>query len=129
LPETPLESAVLVSGYSAFVRPDVTGAPLYAGTAGRYLNAGAYAAAAVGQWGNARRDSITGPNQFTTSAAMVRTFRLPDKMNLDMQLAASNPLNHVTYSNWYTNVNSTQFGLPAAANSMRSVQTSLRLRF
>jgi hypothetical protein len=42
---------------------------------------------------------------------MVRTFRLPDKMNLDMQIAATNPLNHVTYSNWYTNINSTQFGL------------------
>jgi trimeric autotransporter adhesin len=38
-------------------------------------------------------------------------------------------LNHVTYSNFYTNVNSTQFGLPSAANTMRSVQTSLRLRF
>ena len=128
-PETPLEGATLVSGYSAFVRPNVTGAPLYAGTSGRHLNAAAYAAPAIGQWGNARRDSITGPGQFTMNAALVRTFRLPDKMNLDMQIAATNPLNHVTYSNWYTNVNSTQFGLPAAANTMRSVQTSLRLRF
>jgi len=129
LPETPLEAATLVASYPSLVRPNLTGAPLYAGTAGRFVNPLAYTAPATGQWGDARRDSITGPVQFTTSAVMLRTFRLPDKVNLDIQIAASNPLNHVTYSNWYTNVNSTQFGLPAAANTMRTVQTTLRLRF
>jgi hypothetical protein len=128
-PETPLESALLVAGYSAAVRPNVTGAPLYAGTGGRFLNPAAYTAPALGQWGNARRGSITGPGQFTLNSALVRTFRLPRKMNLDAQIAAANALNHVTYSSWVTNVNSTQFGLPAAANSQRMVQTSLRLRF
>jgi hypothetical protein len=38
LPETPLDSRTLVAGYSASVRPNVTGAPLYAGTAGILLN-------------------------------------------------------------------------------------------
>ena len=93
------------------------------------MNLAAYATPAAGQWGNARRDSVTGPGQFTMSAAMVRTFRLSKKVNLDSQLAATNPLNHVTYSGFYTNVNSTQFGLPSAANTMRNVQMSLRLRF
>ena len=129
LPLTPLQGAVLVAGYSAFVRPNVTGAPIYTGSNGRFLNPAAYAAPASGQWGNARRDSITGPGQLTMNSAMVRTFRLSKKVNLDAQIAASNPLNHVTFSNWYTNVNSTQFGLPSAANTMRNVQTSLRLRF
>ncbi len=129
LPETPLASGILVAGYSAFVRPNITGAPIYSGNNGRFLNAAAYASPASGQWGNARRDSITGPGQFTMTAAMVRTFRLSKKVNLDAQMAATNPLNHVTYSGWYTNVNSTQFGLPSAANTMRNVQTSLRLRF
>ena len=49
--------------------------------------------------------------------------------NLPNPIAASNPLNHVTYSNFYTNVNSTQFGLPAAANTMRTMLLTLRLRF
>ena len=129
LPETPLASAILVAGYPAFVRPNITGAPIYGGSNGRFLNLAAYATPAAGQWGNARRDSVTGPGQFTMSAAMVRTFRLSKKVNLDSQLAATNPLNHVTYSGFYTNVNSTQFGLPSAANTMRNVQMSLRLRF
>jgi hypothetical protein len=129
LPETPLASAVVVAGYSAFVRPNVTNAPLYAAAGNRVLNPAAYAAPAAGQWGNARRDSIAGPEQFAFNAAMVRTFRLPDKLDLDLQVAATNALNHVTYASWITNINSTQFGVPAAANAMRSLQTSLRFRY
>jgi hypothetical protein len=129
LPQTPLESAVVVSGYSAFVRPDVTNVPLYSATAGRFLNPAAYTTPEPGQWGDARRDSIIGPGQFTLNASMLRTFRVHDKLNLDLQIAGTNALNHVTYSSWIPNVNSTQFGLPAAANAMRSLQTALRLRF
>ena len=48
-------------------------------------------------------------------------------MNLDLRVDATNALNHVSYTTWNTTVNSTQFGLPAAANAMRSVQTTVRL--
>jgi len=129
LPQTPVDSSVVVSGYSAFVRPNVTGAPLYAAPPGLFLNPAAYAPPASGQWGNARRNAITGPGQFSLNAAMVRTFRVDAKVSLDLQLAATNALNHVAYSGWMTNINSTQFGLPASANAMRSFETSLRLRF
>jgi hypothetical protein len=120
---------VVVAGYSAFVRPNVTGAPLYVAPPGLFLNPAAYASPTAGQWGNARRDGIMGPSQFSLNAAMVRTFRLDTKVSLDMQIAATNALNHVSYTGWIPNINSTQFGLAAAANAMRSVQTSLRLRF
>ena len=46
------------------IRPDYTGAPLYAAPAGLFLNPAAYTAP-PGQWGNAGRNSITGPAQFT----------------------------------------------------------------
>jgi len=129
LPQTPLDTSVVVSGYSAFVRPSITGESIYAAPPGLFLNPAAYKAPPLGQWGNARRNSITGPSQFSLDAAMVRTFRMPYKMNLDLQIAASNLLNHVTYSTWQNSITNTQFGLPAAANAMRSLQTSLRLRF
>jgi len=129
LPETPLVSAIEVAGYSSFVRPNLTGAPLYGGTNGSFLNSAAYTAPSAGQWGDARRDSITGPGQLLLNAAMVRTFRLTPRFNLDAQIVAANALNHVSFSNYYTNINSTQFGLPAVAQTMRTVQTSLRLRF
>jgi len=129
LPQTPIDSSVVVAGYSAFVRPSVTGESLYAAPPGLFLNPAAYKAPPPGQWGDARRNSITGPAQFSLDASMVRTFRLKSKVNLDVQIAATNLLNHVTYSAWQNSITSTQFGLPAAANGMRSLQTSLRLRF
>ena len=128
LPETPYVAAVLISGYNSFVRPNVTGASAQAAN-GRFVNPGAFAAPATGMFGNARRNSITGPNQFSLNTALLRTFRLPHKLTLDAQIAAANAINHVSYSSYVTNINSTQFGLPAAANSMRTVQTSLRLRY
>jgi hypothetical protein len=129
LPETPLDTNETIAGYNATVRPNVTGKSLYAAPAGFALNAAAYTAPPLGQFGNARRDSITGPNQFTLNAIMNRTFRLNPRFNLDAQIASQNAINHVTFANYITNINSTQFGLPTAPNAMRQTQAALRLRF
>lgn len=128
-PETPVDSAVTVVGYSASVRPDVTGAPLYSAPAGLHLNPAAYKPPNSGYWGDARRNSITGPNKFSMSATMSRSFRMKDKYSLDLTLAAANVLNHVVYSRWQSSITNTQFGLPTSANSMRDINASLRMRF
>lgn len=130
LPATPtFLDAVQGTGVTGPLRPNVTGTPLYTSQAGRFLNAAAYAAPAAGQWGNARRDSIIGPDVFTLDGALARTFRLKGTKDLDVRLDATNPLNHVTYTTWNTVVNSRTFGLPAAANPMRSLQVTARMRF
>jgi trimeric autotransporter adhesin len=59
----------------------------------------------------------------------MRTFRLKDRYSLDLRVDSVNPINHVTYTGWNTTINSPQFGSAAAANPMRSLQTTLRLRF
>ncbi len=129
LPQTPIYlSPVEGTGVTGTIRPEYTGAPLYAAPAGRYLNPDAYIAPLAGQWGNAGRDSITGPAQFTLNASLGRTFRVSDRLNLDLRFDATNALNHVTYTTWDTIVNS-QLGLPAGANAMRSMVANLRLRF
>jgi hypothetical protein len=130
LPETPLDPvAIPGTGYTGIVRANYTGAPVYQSPGpGYHLNPAAFAAP-NGQWGDARRDSITGPDQFSLNATMARTFRLHDRYNLDIQLAASNALNHVTYSSWVTSVGSQLFGTAAGPNGMRSAQLTMRLRF
>jgi len=129
LPETPVYLApVEGTGVTGTIRPDYTGAPLYAATAGFFLNPAAYIAPAPGQWGNAGRDSITGPAQFSLSASAGRIFRVSDRLNMEFRVDSTNALNHVNFTAWNAIVNS-QFGLPAAANAMRSLQTTLRLRF
>jgi hypothetical protein len=111
------------------VRPDYTGAPLYAAPPGLSLNPRAYAPPAAGQWGNAGRDSITGPSQLQLNASLGRIFQISDRLNLDLRVDLTNALNHVTFPSWNTAVSSAQFGLPTSANAMRSLQTLVRLRF
>jgi hypothetical protein len=132
LPETPIYlAAVPGTGFTGTIRPDVTGASLYSGSHvdGKHLNVAAYAAPAAGAWGDARRNSIEGPNQFNINASLSRTFRLKDRLNLDVRADGTNVLNHVVYTTWNTVVNGTTFGLPAAANAMRSLQITTRVRF
>jgi hypothetical protein len=129
-PETPVYlEAVAGTGVTGTLRPEYTGAPLYAAPAGLHLNPAAYSAPAAGQWGNAGRNTITGPTQFTLNASLGRTFRLTDRLSLDARVDSINALNHVNFTAWATIINGAQFGLPAAANAMRSLQSSLRLRF
>ena len=130
LPLTPVYlAAVQGTGVTGTIRPEYTGAPLYAAPSGFFLNPAAYVASLPGQWGNAGRNSITGPAQFVLNASMGRTFRLNDRFNLDLRIDSTNALNHVTFTSWNTTVTSAQFGLPVSANAMRSLQTSLRVRF
>ena len=82
-----------------------------------------------GRWGSAGRNSITGPAQFGLNAGVTRTFLWGSRLNLDWRIDATNVLNRVTYSGVNTIVGSPQFGLPNRANTMRKIQTSLRLRF
>jgi trimeric autotransporter adhesin len=142
LPETPVYlAAVPGTGVTGSIRPSLTGAPLYAAPPGLHLNPAAYKAPVAGGWGDAGRNSITGPTQFNFNASLARTFRLKDRYNLDVRVDSINLLNHVVFTSWNTTLNpssnpasssalnSPLFGLPEAANAMRSLQTTMRLRF
>jgi hypothetical protein len=129
LPLTPIyPAAVPGTGFQNTIRPDYTGEPIYTAPAGLFLNPGAFTAPVPGQWGTAGRDSITGPSQFTMIASLGRVFRLTDKLNLEVRMDATNILNHVVFGSYDTQLN-TQFGLPASPNGMRSMLTTVRLRF
>jgi hypothetical protein len=131
LPETPVYSPGIVAGtgVSGSIRPNYTGASVYDAPAGLFLNPAAFTAPTPGQWGNAGRDSITGPSQFSLNQSLSRTFRLTDRFNADFRFDATNALNHVVFTGWNTNVSSSQFGLPINTNPMRSLQATFRVRF
>jgi hypothetical protein len=117
------------TGVTGNLRPDRTSEPLYTGAAGAFLNVTAFSLPAPGKWGNAGRNSVTGPGQFFLDASIARTFRVDEGIGIDLRVDFTNVLNHVTYANWDTVVNSSQFGLPTGANSMRTIRPSLRVRF
>jgi hypothetical protein len=139
LPETPiLLAAVPGTGFTGTIRPDRTSEPIDSGAGLAHLSTTAYQAPAAGQWGGAGRDSIEGPGQFSMNGSLARTFRLKDGFSLDLRADGTNILNRVTYTSWNTALQytapsapltSSTFGLPAAANAMRSLQFTARLRY
>ncbi len=130
LPFTPIYLAsVRGTGVTGTLRASTTGAPLEDEPDGRYLNPAAFATPPPGQWGNAGRNSATGPAQFSMSAGVSRTFAIGDRATLDWRVDATNVLNRVTFSTVETVVDSPQFGAPTRANPMRKLQSTLRLRF
>jgi len=130
LPETPVFLATVPgTGVTGTIRPDVTGASLHNAPPGLSLNPAAYMAPLTGQWGNAGRDSIIGPAQFTWNGSLGRTFLQDHRFNLDLRIDSTNVFNHITFAAWNTTINSAQFGLPTAPNAMRRVHTTLNMRF
>jgi hypothetical protein len=129
LPLTPIYPVVIPGTGVTGIRPNYTGAPLYDAPSGLFLNPAAYIAPALGQWGNAGRNTIVGPQQFSLNASAQRTFRISDRISATLRLDAANALNHPTFPSWGTVISSAQFGLQNPANGMRTVQTTLRVTF
>jgi hypothetical protein len=130
LPETPVYPAVVPgTGWANTLRPTLTGAPLYNAGGRSHLNAAAYTTPPAGTWGDAGRNSITGPNTFSLDGALQRTFRPTGRFYLDARVDATNVLNHPVFTRWNTTLWNTQFGEPLAVSSMRSLQFTMRLRF
>ncbi len=126
-PETPTYQGLTLANtaINGPIRPEYTGADLYNAPAGRFLNPQAYIAPLNGQWGNAGRNSIIGPDLFSMNASLQRTF----EDNLDLRLDANNALNHVSFPSYIVNASSSQFGLAGQPSNMRSVMLTLRWRF
>jgi hypothetical protein len=116
------------TGVTGSLRPSLTGASL-AAPAGYYLNPAAYAVPAPGQWGNAGRNSVTGPAQFSLDAAVARTFQWTQRLSLDWRIDATNVLNRETYTGVNVTLGGPQFGLPYLANTPRKLTSTMRLRF
>jgi hypothetical protein len=128
LPLTPT-SAVLLGAVGVPIRASYNGQDIYAATGDAHLNKDAVIAPLSGQWGNAGRNSLRGPTQFTMNATMQRAFKLNDRFNLDLTIQASNPLNHPSFRGYNTVISNSQFGLVTNPQPMRSMSTQMRLTF
>ena len=128
-PVTPVvQTQIPGTGVLGAMRADRTDASTSDIPDGFYINPTAYTLP-VGHFGNAGRNSERGAKQFNLNMNVTRTFVLTQRFNMDWRMDVTNLLNRVTYSAINTSVGSPQFGLPIAANTMRRIQTSVRLRF
>jgi len=108
------------------LRAEYSGAPVFIDGV---LNPLAFTTPLAGQYGNAGRDTITGPMTFGMNASAGRTFRLGERRNVDIRFDARNVLNHVNFGGYNTTVGSTQFGALQSPNAMRAFTATLRFRF
>ena len=129
LPFTPVSFVAVAGPGFVGVRPRLTGVSPAPVQDGSYANPAAYATPSPGTWGDAGRNSIRGPAQFSLDASVARVFRLRGRLNLEWRVAATNVLNRVTFATINTVITSPQFGQPTLANPMRRLQATLRLRF
>ena len=87
--------------------------------------------APVACFGNAPRNSVTGPGAFTINSGLSKTiqFGRDGLRRLDFSWNTSNLLNHVNYSGLSTVLGSSTFGQITAAAAMRTMQLRVRVNF
>lgn len=121
-------SNIAGSGSVGSGRAQATGLPLYTGTG--FFNLGAFTFPAAGTYGNAGRNTITGPSTLNANASFGRSFRLrDDRRRLEFRLEANNITNSVNITSFNTVVGATNYGLPLLAGGMRTVNATVRIRF
>jgi trimeric autotransporter adhesin len=109
-------------------RANSTGLPVEDGSG--YFNPLAFAIPPSGFYGDASRNTIPGPWQFSINMSLARSFRLgDDRRRLEFRVDSSNTLNHVNISGIGTVINAVNYDLATAAGGMRTVTATVRLRF
>lgn len=112
----------------AFNRPDVVGDPNAGVPEGMAFNPAAFAAPARGTFGNAGRNIVRGDGYQSFDLSVFRTFRLGDRLSLQLRGEWMNAFNTVNYQGPVTDLTATPGAFIAAAPP-RVAQLGLKLQF
>ena len=121
----------ITQGVNGTLRADLTGAPILLGnpTIGEWFNTAAFVIPPAGQFGDARRNIIRGPGQFSFGMSVSKTLLAKDTRALELRISANNVFNQPQYTTIDTILNSPTFGEVTNVGSMRKVTLSARYRF
>jgi hypothetical protein len=109
-------------------RANATGVSLASDTG--FFNPAAFTVPPLGQFGNAGRNTIPGPDLFSVNMGFGRAFAFDEsRRRFEVRMEANNVFNHVNYTNVNTVVNAINAGTPISAASMRTVGITARFRF
>ncbi len=122
-----------VSGFAAS-RPDVVGDPNGGPrTVDQWLSRDAFRRldprTEAGQFGNAGRNIARGPAYTNVDVSLVRTFALPNDLQLQFRAEAFNVANHANFGLPVADLNSPNFGRILSAGPSRLLQFALKLTF
>jgi hypothetical protein len=115
------------------LRPDATGVesslPKSERTWQRFFNTAAFAIPS-GTFGNAGRNTITGPGSISLNLSVRKSIQLDERnRRLDFSWQVQNLLNHPNWGGVSSTVNALNFGQVTSVRGMRSMSMNLRVRF
>jgi hypothetical protein len=95
-----------------------------------WLNPNAFAQPAIGTLGNLGVYNVLGPKFFQFDMALVREFRVRERMNMQFRAEAFNVLNNVRFNNPATTLSTTStFGNITSAQDPRILQLAMKFIF
>ena len=96
----------------------------------RWFNTAAFSAPPAYTFGNAGRNTVTGPGQLTADTSASKTTRLTERVGLQLRFEAFNLVNHPNYGTPNRSVNSLQFGsITSQVGSARQLQLGGKVVF
>jgi hypothetical protein len=98
-------------------------------TVTNWVNASAFASAAPGTYGNLGYNVMRGPGTFTVDMSLVRSFRIREKMALQLRGEAFNLPNRANFNNPVSALNSGAFGQIQVAGDPRIIQVAAKFLF
>ncbi len=119
-------------GTNGTLRPDVVpgqSVSLANPSIGEWFNKAAFVAPPMGQFGNARRNSIIGPTSKVFDMAFTKVISLKEARVLEFRAQGTNIFNIPNYSSIDSNLNSPTFGRVTAVGGMRQFTLTARFRF
>ena len=130
---TPLTALISGAGVTHAIngqlRAEATGLPLTGG-AGSYFNALAFTNPTPGTFGDAGRNTITGPTIFSTNGNLQRAWRLGEsRRTVTLRISANNPINHVQITGFGTTIGSKFYDIASAASATRTITLVTRFNF
>ena len=110
-------------------RPNVVGVATPIKTFARWFDTAAFAAPALGTFGNAGRSLVRAPGMNNWNLAAIKKMQLRENMRLQFRAEFFNIFNHTQYSGVGTTFGAASFGQVTAALDPRITQLALRLNF
>ena len=96
----------------------------------RFFNTAAYALEPFGSYGNAGRNTVTGPGLMSWDFSTLKLFPIKEQRNLEFRFEVFNMPNHPNWGLPNTTVTSASFGkIRATSVNMRELQFALKLNF
>ncbi len=129
-PITPYYSGNVSGTLNLHDRPNVIADPNNGPqTPQMWFNKSAFVSPGNGNFGNAGRNIINGPGLVNLDTAVVRLFRITERVGVQFRAQAYNTLNHANFNYPNNTVDSASFGTISSASDPRILEGALRLIF